>query len=120
MRPPPLHFRGGQPANGSRPHPSRTHPGTAQPPPHWPLQPDRKSTRLNSSHVRISYAVFCLKKKKKNKKQQTSLKKEKTQKNNVKERLECNVADIVGCVKLRRLDKSYQWTTTVRTLASDR
>src|SRR3989442_9679051 len=29
---------------------------------------DRKSTRLNSSHVRISYAVFCLKKKKKTKK----------------------------------------------------
>src|SRR6266498_4858111 len=28
---------------------------------------DRKSTRLNSSHVRISYAVFCLKKKKKTK-----------------------------------------------------
>src|SRR5690606_40716416 len=27
-------------------------------------QPDRKSTRLNSSHVKISYAVFCLKKKK--------------------------------------------------------
>src|SRR5436305_11181008 len=27
---------------------------------------DRKSTRLNSSHVRISYAVFCLKKKKGN------------------------------------------------------
>src|SRR5690554_7586606 len=26
---------------------------------------DRKSTRLNSSHVRISYAVFCLKKKRK-------------------------------------------------------
>src|SRR3989442_10842901 len=30
--------------------------------------PDRKSTRLNSSHVRISYAVFCLKKKKLQKK----------------------------------------------------
>src|SRR5207253_8868212 len=35
----------------------------------WPgrlekLQSDRKSTRLNSSHVAISYAVFCLKKKK--------------------------------------------------------
>src|SRR3989442_8268855 len=30
-----------------------------------PLEPDRKSTRLNSSHVRISYAVFCLKKKNK-------------------------------------------------------
>src|SRR5690349_22924308 len=28
---------------------------------------DRKSTRLNSSHVEISYAVFCLKKKKNNK-----------------------------------------------------
>src|SRR5436309_12288191 len=28
------------------------------------LQIDRKSTRLNSSHVKISYAVFCLKKKK--------------------------------------------------------
>src|SRR5436305_11154715 len=31
------------------------------------LGQDRKSTRLNSSHVRISYAVFCLKKKKNNK-----------------------------------------------------
>src|SRR5688572_32280997 len=30
--------------------------------------PDRKSTRLNSSHSQISYAVFCLKKKKKKKK----------------------------------------------------
>src|SRR5690606_42110988 len=33
---------------------------------YMPLE-DRKSTRLNSSHVKISYAVFCLKKKKKNK-----------------------------------------------------
>src|SRR5207249_5140695 len=32
------------------------------------LPGDRKSTRLNSSHVSISYAVFCLKKKKKKKK----------------------------------------------------
>src|SRR2546430_5622813 len=30
------------------------------------LEEDRKSTRLNSSHSQISYAVFCLKKKKKN------------------------------------------------------
>src|SRR5690625_6409307 len=30
----------------------------------WQDQLDRKSTRLNSSHVAISYAVFCLKKKK--------------------------------------------------------
>src|SRR5699024_11968815 len=29
----------------------------------WVLSRDRKSTRLNSSHVSISYAVFCLKKK---------------------------------------------------------
>src|SRR5206468_11331822 len=32
------------------------------------LERDRKSTRLNSSHDQISYAVFCLKKKKKKKK----------------------------------------------------
>src|SRR3712207_7161177 len=30
------------------------------------LRQDRKSTRLNSSHANISYAVFCLKKKRKN------------------------------------------------------
>src|SRR5207248_3423076 len=39
-------------------------------------KPDRKSTRLNSSHRTISYAVFCLKKKKKKK-----TKKERTRKN---------------------------------------
>src|SRR5256885_11434035 len=33
---------------------------------------DRKSTRLNSSHLVISYAVFCLKKKKKYKEQQAT------------------------------------------------
>src|SRR5438034_4775409 len=33
---------------------------------------DRKSTRLNSSHTVISYAVFCLKKKKKTKKYQSN------------------------------------------------
>src|SRR5690554_7065026 len=33
---------------------------------------DRKSTRLNSSHVRISYAVFCLKKKRKKTQAHTS------------------------------------------------
>src|SRR6266853_5441196 len=37
-------------------------------PPRWlPQMSDRKSTRLNSSHSQISYAVFCLKKKKKKK-----------------------------------------------------
>src|SRR5690625_2647744 len=39
---------------------------------------DRKSTRLNSSHVAISYAVFCLKKKKKTKKLQHSEQKDNT------------------------------------------
>src|SRR3989475_1793336 len=34
----------------------------------WQQKLDRKSTRLNSSHSQISYAVFCLKKKKKKKK----------------------------------------------------
>src|SRR5690349_22931369 len=41
--------------------------------------PDRKSTRLNSSHVEISYAVFCLKKKKK---KTTTTKQINTKKNN--------------------------------------
>src|SRR5688572_32428664 len=39
---------------------------------------DRKSTRLNSSHSQISYAVFCLKKKKKKKKNIKEIKKNKT------------------------------------------
>src|SRR5207244_7028607 len=39
--------------------------------------PDRKSTRLNSSHQIISYAVFCLKKKKKKKYKQTETAKQK-------------------------------------------
>src|SRR2546429_4055148 len=50
---------------------SQQSPGVANFPPFryslWPvfsLGPDRKSTRLNSSHGYISYAVFCLKKKK--------------------------------------------------------
>src|SRR5688572_31832849 len=44
----------------------------AEPPPPdgaAPAAKDRKSTRLNSSHSQISYAVFCLKKKKKKKQQ---------------------------------------------------
>src|SRR3712207_7027150 len=38
---------------------------------HRALEQDRKSTRLNSSHANISYAVFCLKKKKKHKHRQS-------------------------------------------------
>src|SRR5437762_8596818 len=43
---------------------------------------DRKSTRLNSSHRCISYAVFCLKKKKKKKKKITIQKKKTKEKQN--------------------------------------
>src|SRR5699024_12714728 len=58
--------RAAAPPDGSRadhpPHAEhRRHRGPV--PKHCPR--DRKSTRLNSSHVSISYAVFCLKKKKK-------------------------------------------------------
>ena len=42
--------------------------------------PDRKSTRLNSSHQIISYAVFCLKKKKKEENKKTKKKKNKQNK----------------------------------------
>src|SRR5688572_31705211 len=45
------------------------------------IEQDRKSTRLNSSHSQISYAVFCLKKKKKKKKKtKKKNRKNKTQK----------------------------------------
>src|SRR5215475_10985126 len=44
-------------------HPETAHLTTSKFRPRWSR--DRKSTRLNSSHVKISYAVFCLKKKKK-------------------------------------------------------
>src|SRR3712207_8236715 len=43
---------------------TRTLPGGVRPPRLRPDLKDRKSTRLNSSHANISYAVFCLKKKK--------------------------------------------------------
>src|SRR2546430_13164755 len=64
-------FRSHQPSLCSRPGVFRR---TSFPPPtfrktvigiHSPTTTDRKSTRLNSSHSQISYAVFCLKKKKK-------------------------------------------------------
>src|SRR2546422_5040709 len=54
---------------GSRPrrptHPDRGRHGSGDRVDALPHAPDRKSTRLNSSHGYISYAVFCLKKKKK-------------------------------------------------------
>src|SRR5437773_9049137 len=50
----------------------------------WPRTLDRKSTRLNSSHITISYAVFCLKKKKKKKKKKKNKKNKKKNKKNDK------------------------------------
>src|SRR5471032_3423249 len=47
---------------------------------HLPWYLDRKSTRLNSSHITISYAVFCLKKKKKSKTRQQLAKTKKKEK----------------------------------------
>src|SRR5215469_18117704 len=47
---------------------------------------DRKSTRLNSSHVEISYAVFCLKKKKKKKTQEETKKKKKNKEQEIKKK----------------------------------
>src|SRR5204862_8277725 len=64
---------GGQPVPEARPaaappaHPRRAQARAAARKPVTGCPPDRKSTRLNSSHVEISYAVFCLKKKKKKK-----------------------------------------------------
>src|SRR5438270_7673075 len=51
-----------------RPRPPRGGPRRPSPRPPWRRPRDRKSTRLNSSHSQISYAVFCLKKKKKKQK----------------------------------------------------
>src|SRR3712207_9267283 len=53
--------RPGEPRLAVRQGPVLVRGGQQRPPPG-----DRKSTRLNSSHANISYAVFCLKKKKKN------------------------------------------------------
>src|SRR5690242_21491014 len=48
-------------------------PGSGEVPRRTAVVGDRKSTRLNSSHMSISYAVFCLKKKKKKKKIQHTI-----------------------------------------------
>src|SRR5256885_5800212 len=60
FRLPPGAGSGGRPASRfPLPHGARE--SSRDPPP--PFRRDRKSTRLNSSHLVISYAVFCLKKK---------------------------------------------------------
>src|SRR3712207_7072998 len=57
------HLRGELPAGVQQPDVRAGHGVAAAH--HTALDEDRKSTRLNSSHANISYAVFCLKKKKK-------------------------------------------------------
>src|SRR5207248_3392131 len=61
--PPPARGSGGGAARGAQP-PAPVGAPPANIPAHCRVQIDRKSTRLNSSHRTISYAVFCLKKKK--------------------------------------------------------
>src|SRR5258705_7151946 len=66
----PLHPRGGgeprsAPRRGRRRSAPRADARRRAHGPHAVAHLDRKSTRLNSSHLGISYAVFCLKKKKK-------------------------------------------------------
>src|SRR5688572_32072594 len=75
--PPPAFFLGSsgflecrvtpRPAREASFGPSRRSPAGFRLPCRGAHRRDRKSTRLNSSHSQISYAVFCLKKKKKNK-----------------------------------------------------
>src|SRR2546430_11056581 len=63
-------------ASPDRPRgPFRSRTGAPMVLPDYPAAPrrDRKSTRLNSSHSQISYAVFCLKKKKKHTQHTTSV-----------------------------------------------
>src|SRR3712207_7137655 len=68
-RHPPARLRGLEEREGGRPRRGHRQPARAPADRH---RGDRKSTRLNSSHANISYAVFCLKKKK-NKIKSTSI-----------------------------------------------
>src|SRR5256885_5285451 len=61
-------FRSCVALTGRRPSHGEARERGAQGAEHCRLHQDRKSTRLNSSHLVISYAVFCLKKKKKKRK----------------------------------------------------
>src|SRR5947209_15165816 len=58
-------------------------PDLVTPSPSSTVLQDRKSTRLNSSHANISYAVFCLKKKKKNNKNNYSKQNKKQKKRHI-------------------------------------
>src|SRR5438067_5879053 len=76
---------------------------------------DRKSTRLNSSHVSISYAVFCLKKKKKkkimkkNKKKQHNTKLKLMRQKHNKRTLQCYLRQYCIYTLVRSLHSSYHY-----------
>src|SRR5882724_2899519 len=63
QRPPDLAFAWSHPQHWSRGDRPGCRGVPVRPAREFPPRPDRKSTRLNSSHLGISYAVFCLKKK---------------------------------------------------------
>src|SRR2546429_4906666 len=67
-------------------------------PPGRPHEGDRKSTRLNSSHGYISYAVFCLKKKKLN-----------TEAHNTR-----SLQPTIPCCADRRFDRPPGWAASTR------
>src|SRR5947199_1764391 len=74
---------------------------------------DRKSTRLNSSHLGISYAVFCLKKKKKwEKDNHLDMKREKRQTKHQK--TSKNLSTTEGMIELDR--ERYTYTTKLNYL----
>src|SRR5204863_9914813 len=63
LPPPPVRSARPSPAPTWSPRPRPSPSRSGWPARRWSGSGDRKSTRLNSSHVEISYAVFCLKKK---------------------------------------------------------
>src|SRR6266436_9302421 len=76
-------FRSRSSSGPTKPSTGQKRPARAARSPRTPAPRDRKSTRLNSSHGYISYAVFCLKKKKKKTKKNLFLKKKKKEQQTV-------------------------------------
>src|SRR2546429_7185427 len=75
-----------------------------------PTDQDRKSTRLNSSHGYISYAVFCLKKKKKN--ELNCIANKKNEDDNITDSIDTRVASVLVSVCTRAPSRIYIHTNT--------
>src|SRR5207249_6785607 len=97
----PQEHAGGPPGGGGGPREAQRPVGPegngVQDHPRLAALQDRKSTRLNSSHVSISYAVFCLKKKKK-KKNKNKIKKQKT-KNTIKKTIPSTIYTAIYSIR---------------------